>query len=296
MPSTPSAEFITFRGQPCIFLRLPQGDTAVVALYGAQVLSWLTADGRERLYLSPSAHFDGHSAIRGGVPLCFPQFNQRVLAGQPLAKHGFARTLPWALQGESVVGDGISATLLLTNDSATDSVWPYAFAAELTVSLCPGMLTIGLAVRNLDAQPWPFALALHTYLQVDDVTYTALHGLQGHTLWDAVTHLNQPDARSQQAEAALTFSGETDRVYGAVTHPVTVTYPGGTLALSQSPSLPELVVWNPGQALCSTLRDMPADGWRHMLCVEAACIDMPVVLAPGQRWNCWQQLSIVPAQ
>ena len=81
-----------FLGQPGLRLRLPCGDTAWVALQGAQVLSWV-ASGRERLYLSPKTLLDGQSAIRGGVPVCFPQFNQRG----PLPKHGFVRNLPWAV-------------------------------------------------------------------------------------------------------------------------------------------------------------------------------------------------------
>ena len=45
-------------GQPCLRLQLPCGDSALVALHGAQVLSWV-AGGCERLYLSPQAVFDG---------------------------------------------------------------------------------------------------------------------------------------------------------------------------------------------------------------------------------------------
>lgn len=293
-----TSELITFRGQPCLRLSLPAGDTALVALHGAQVLSWVTADGVERLYLSHEALFDGVSAIRGGVPLCFPQFNQRVLAGHALPKHGFARTLPWALKADTptpIGNDGaVSATLVLRDGADTQALWPHAFAAELTVTLGLGRLSVNVAVHNTDTQPWPFALALHTYLQVDDVTSAALFGLQGHALWDAVTHLDQPTVRSLQGEEALTFSQETDRVYGGVIRPVTVQHAGGGVVLSQSPNLPELVVWNPGQALCGALRDMPPDGWRHMLCVEAACIDTPVVLVPAERWVGWQQLSVVP--
>jgi glucose-6-phosphate 1-epimerase len=86
---------IEFRGQPA--LRATGGDAAVltVALHGAQVLSWTTADGVERLYLSPRAVFDGAAAIRGGVPICCPQFNQRGM----LPKHGFMRNLPWENRG-----------------------------------------------------------------------------------------------------------------------------------------------------------------------------------------------------
>ena len=279
-------------------LTLPAGDTALVSLHGAQVLSWTTADGVERLYLSPEAVFDGVSAIRGGVPLCFPQFNQRVLAGQTLPKHGFARTLPWALQAQtptSVGHDGsVSATLVLTDSAATLAIWPHTFAAVLTATLAPGRLTIHFAVENTDTQPWPFALALHTYVQVADVTATSLLGLQGHSLWDAVEHGGQANVRSRQLDAALTFAGETDRVYSGVSSAVDVQHAGGCVALTQSTSLPELVVWNPAEALCSALGDMPKSGWRHMLCVEAACIDTPVLLAAGEHWAGWQQLNVMP--
>ena len=38
---------------------------------------------------------------------------------------------------------------------------------------------------------------------------------------------------------------------------------------------------------------MPEDGYRHMLCVEAARIDEPVQLAPGAEWQGWQQLRVL---
>ena len=40
-----------FHGLPCLRLRA-HGASALLALHGAQVLSWLPADGRERLFLS----------------------------------------------------------------------------------------------------------------------------------------------------------------------------------------------------------------------------------------------------
>jgi len=61
----------TAQEEPCIRLKGSDGDSALVALHGAQVLSWVAGE-RERLYLSPRAVFDGQSAIRGGIALCFP--------------------------------------------------------------------------------------------------------------------------------------------------------------------------------------------------------------------------------
>jgi glucose-6-phosphate 1-epimerase len=84
---TDQIEMAELHGQPVIKLQTPEGAVALISLFGAQLLSWTPAGGEDRLYLSPKAIFDGHTAIRGGVPVCFPQF-----AGEgPLPKHGFAR-------------------------------------------------------------------------------------------------------------------------------------------------------------------------------------------------------------
>jgi len=83
---------VVFAGLPATELQLSCGDRLVVAQHGAHVLSWMAA-GRERLYLSPKSIMDGQAAIRGGIPVCFPQFNMR---GE-LPKHGFARHLPWTV-------------------------------------------------------------------------------------------------------------------------------------------------------------------------------------------------------
>ena len=70
---------------------------------------------------------------------------------------------------------------------------------------------------------------------------------------------------------------------------------GDSTRLTQSASLSETVVWNPGVERCAALNDLPPDGYRHMLCVEAACINTPVMLAPGQSWSGWQALDVLPA-
>jgi glucose-6-phosphate 1-epimerase len=75
--------------------------------------------------------------------------------------------------------------------------------------------------------------------------------------------------------------------------PLRLVQPSGTLEITQSASCTETVVWNPGAELCAKLPDMPADGYRHMLCVEAARIDEQVTLAPGAQWQCWQQLNVL---
>lgn len=51
---------------------LPTGQRVEVLLYGATVISWKSANGKENLFLSSKAILDGSKPVRGGIPLVFP--------------------------------------------------------------------------------------------------------------------------------------------------------------------------------------------------------------------------------
>ena len=275
----------TFAGLRACELALPQGDRLLVALHGAHVLSWVSG-GQERLYLSPQSILDGQAAIRGGVPVCFPQFNQRGPMAERLPKHGFVRNLTWQADAPELSADSAQLCLHLQENDRTREWWPQAFALQLHITLRPGMLRIGLKVHNTNtstSQPLAFSGALHTYLAVPDVTRAQLQGLGGQAEWDAVanTHANAADT--------LQFAAEFDRVYAASAQALRL---NDQLHIQQSASWANTVVWNPAQALCQRLVDMPEDGWRHMLCVEAAQVFEPIHLPAGERWEGWQQLTV----
>ncbi len=270
-----------FRGQPCLRLQWGPQDGVLVALHGAHVLSWI-ADGQERLYLSPTAVFDGKGAIRGGVPVCFPQFNERG----PLPKHGFARNLAWApapARREAAGGD-VVLDLQLASSPATQALWPAGFAFGLQIRLGPDRLQIDLSARNTGEREWSFTGALHTYLRVRDIGAVHVEGLDGQACWDALA-----DTRAVHA-GTVRFAGEYDRVFRAAPGPLTVVDADSRLQITQSPSFADTVVWNPGPA--KRLADMPADGFAQMLCVEAAQVEQPLTLAPGASWSGWQRLAL----
>jgi glucose-6-phosphate 1-epimerase len=273
----------TFAGLPACELALPAGDCLVVALHGAHVLSWVSG-GHERLYLSPQSLMDGQAAIRGGVPVCFPQFNQRGPMADRLPKHGFARNVAWMADAAELSDDHARLTLRLKDNAQTRQWWPQAFEAQLHIDLSPGELQITLGVHNTDAQPLAFSGALHTYLSVPDVTQATLQGLGGQPEWDSLADTHA------QAEDTIRFAAEFDRVYEAGPQPMTLNQ---TLQISQSPSWANTVVWNPEQDLCKRLTDMPDDGWRQMLCVEAAQVYTPITLPAGGRWAGWQRLQVL---
>ena len=90
----------------------------------------------------------------------------------------------------------------------------------------------------------------------------------------------------------MRFGAETDRVYPRAADALQLQAAGQPwLEIAQDELWRETVVWNPGPVLCATLKDMEADSWQHMLCVEAAAIDAVVVVAPGQRWQAAQTLK-----
>jgi glucose-6-phosphate 1-epimerase len=272
----------TFAGLPAVELVLPQGDTLRVTLHGAQVLSWVSG-GQERLYLSPQSVMDGKAAMRGGVPVCFPQFNQRGPMADRLPKHGFARNLPWQADVPVLSADSAELSLYLRDNDRTRAWWPQAFALQLNITMHPGALRISLNVHNTDTQPLAFSGALHTYLAVSDVTRAQLQGLGGQAEWDAVANTHAIAADTLQ------FAAEFDRVYAASAQALRL---NDQLHIQQSASWANTVVWNPAQALCQRLADMPEDGWRHMLCVEAAQVFEPIHLPAGERWEGWQQLTV----
>lgn len=85
-----------------------QGETAEVFLHGAHVTSWKSASGQERLFVSKQALFQPPKAIRGGVPVCFPQFG----ALGPLGQHGFARNTEFEVEGGNSWGVTLASSLL----------------------------------------------------------------------------------------------------------------------------------------------------------------------------------------
>ena len=259
--------------------------SAFVAAQGAQVLSWQAGDGIERLYLSASTGgmtHDGRKAvpIRGGVPVCFPQFSDRG----PMVKHGFARNLPWRMHDHALA----SLTMTLHDNDASRQHWPHAFDAQLGVHLGPSSLEIMLNVTNTGSEPFSYMAALHTYLQVDDVRRIQLYGLQDLLYQDATDNCTV----KTQTEPGLPISGEVDRVYLNTPGTVRMVEQDCTLLTLTQRGFFDTVVWNPGSDRARMLADMPDEDWLHMLCIEAACASAAVTILPGASWKGSQRLSV----
>lgn len=255
-----------------VTLRNAAGDAAVIGLYGGQLLSWRTAHHGEQLYLSPWPTAPG-KPVRGGVPVCFPQFAERG----PLPKHGYARTSVWALARASAQPEPVASAVLRL-----------APALELEVRLGDGWIELYLRATNTDRAPLTFTAALHTYFAVPDVRQASVHGLQSTGYEDALDGF----ALKREQAAAVTFDGELDRVYHAVPGPLELLAPGAPRRRIAQEGFTDVVVWNPGPEKAARLGDMPPQDWARMVCVEAGAIAAPITLQAGDRWVGMQRCSI----
>ena len=136
-------------------LKGPGGARATVYRHGAHVTAWATADGVERLFVSEEAVFKPPKAIRGGIPVCFPQFGDLGPLG---AQHGFARNSEWAV----VPGSQEEGKVAMRLEPIAEQLelWPHKFALTLTFSLTGDSLTIDLALENTGSAPLTFTVAL----------------------------------------------------------------------------------------------------------------------------------------
>lgn len=71
-PLAPTPQVSISEDNSRVTANLPTGERVEILLYGATVISWKSANGKENLFLSEKAHLDGSKPVRGGIPIVFP--------------------------------------------------------------------------------------------------------------------------------------------------------------------------------------------------------------------------------
>lgn len=265
-------------------IRVVAADGACAELleHGAHLCSWHPAGGGEQLFLSTKSEFSEGAAIRGGVPIVFPQFSGLGV----LPKHGFARNAQWKLlsAGQTEQGAG-QAVFELQENIARLMIWPHVFRAEYRVTLAGDTLQLDFSVSNTGDTAFQFTTALHTYFRVQDIAETQIHGLGSLSYRDTVTGQNA----CQQNEDILKIAGELDRIYADVRQPIVIKQAQQEVVVTQA-GFVDAVVWNPGAEKSAQLVDMEEDGYQRYVCVEAAAIMQPILLEPGRQWQGMQRM------
>lgn len=280
-------------GLDIVILKDPRGFTAQVHLYGGQVTSWKDNNGEELLFVSSKAIFKPPKAIRGGIPICFPQFSNLG----SIEQHGFARNRFWSIDQNPAplptnLDDQAFVDLILKLvDEDVAKMWSNSFEFRLRVTLGPhGELGLTARVRNVDSKPFTFTIAFHTYFSVSDISEVRIEGLE--TL-DYLDNLQNRQRFTEQGDA-LTFETEVDRIYlntptkiAIIDHELKRTF------VLKKDGFPDAVVWNPWERKAKAMADFGDEEYKHMICVEPAAIEKPITLKPGEEWRGRQKVSTV---
>lgn len=201
-----------------------------------------------------------------------------------MQKHGFARLLVWSADPAEVLADGRAhQSFSLKSCDATRKYWPYDFEALVNITLGATDLEMRLRVINTGKMPFAFTAALHSYFAAN-LSDAQLLGLAGRPYEDSAAG----GSWRVQEEGAVTFGSELDRIYPAVGEELTLISDGQRLRIA-SEGFRDIVVWNPGPTLAAALPDLGFGQHMHFVCIEAAHVLSPIVLAPGESW-CGAQL------
>ncbi|KAL5149492.1 putative glucose-6-phosphate 1-epimerase [Glycine soja] len=269
-----------------VILRDPRGSSAEVYLYGAHVTSWKNEQAEELLFLSSKAIFKPPKPIRGGIPICFPQFSNLG----PLDSHGFARNRFWTIDDSpppflTNTPSKAFVDLILKPSEDDIKIWPHRVALGSGGDL---MMTSRIRNTNIDGKPFSFTFANHTYFSVE----VRVEGLE--TL-DYLDNLQKRERFTEQGDA-LTFESEFDRIYLSTPTKIAILdHEKKRTIVLRKDGLPDAVVWNPWDKKAKAMSDFGDDEYKYMLCVEAAAIEKPITLKPGEEWKGRLELSTVPS-
>lgn len=250
-----------------------------ISLYAAHVLSW-TVKGKEQLFLSSKAVLDSPpTAIRGGIPLCWPQFGGfDVAEGAPGKKHGFVRNSPgWEIAEKQAD----SCVLTLTPDDEMMVVWPHKFLLRYSISIQGASLKLALEVVNTSDAPLEFTGCLHSYWRCSDVAMCTVQGLQG-TKVDVGIGTSFSGV-SVEDRHAVPFQGEVEMIFADATDAVMLMEAGQPRLKVTKSNWDGWVLWNIGAEKAGGMKDLGDGEWIKYVCVEPVA-SKAVKVEPGKVW------------
>jgi len=251
---------------------------AVICLYGAQILSFRPKNGPDLLWMSPLSYFESGRAIRGGIPICFPWFGPHKSNTQK-PQHGFGRLMSWNVveTAELLTGETVIRLELCSSD-ATIPFWPHDFCAQLSV-LVGKTLEVTLKVANISSLPFDYSCALHTYYNVSAIENISISGL-------GQTHYLKNDEPGDfiQEDQLLEIHQLEDRHYYNTEATCIIDDPIFKRKVRVEKSGSKVTtVWNPWAENCAKISDMPDDGYKSFVCIEAVnSLDNTIYLNPGE--------------
>ncbi|NIZ47211.1 D-hexose-6-phosphate mutarotase [Entomospira nematocerorum] len=259
------------------FIQLENTDYEVlISGYGAQVLALQPKnDSADWLWLSDQSPLEVGKAVRGGIPICWPNFGNDPDGKLP--KHGFARLQNWRLKGEQEKerDQSVAVSFILRDNAFSRQYWPYAFELEMAIRLTRQGLECELTTTNRDVVPFYYSEAFHPYFHVSHIKNIQVYGLDGCTylvdgsgesgIWHDDTSCDAiHDNTFFNVESSLRLE---DKEWGR------------SLSLEKC-GASDWIIWNPHVQGAKEIKDMADDSYASMVCVEPAT-SKKVEILPG---------------
>lgn len=259
------SENVTFyKGQgDLIFVKIRSNSaTASISLHGAHIISFIPNGRRDTLWVSQECIFKAGTAIRGGIPVCWPWFGAHP-SDSSKPSHGFVRNRYWNVKSVEEEKDQTVITFFLKDDEKTRTVWDYSFEVNLEVKLSDKM-EVNLISRNFGDKPFTVGGALHSYFSVSEVADISIKGLESVNYVDALQ-----DMQTAKQDGAITFKEEVDRVYIDTPHTCAIIDPAfnDSIKVSKSGSQ-STVIWNPWIEKAKRLPGYGDEEYHNMVCIE----------------------------
>lgn len=290
------------------------GANCTIYPFGATLTSYQTGSGKELLFLSKDAILDGSKAIRGGVPLCFPQFGQPE---KSMPQHGFLRINYWKEVAGSRLDDdeaaGVSMELSLKDVvNARGGKWDTDTKLDVkctyTVKINGDGFTTTIVMDNIGKESWDFQVLFHTYFLVHagaamDGKQCNVKGLEGYTVQDKVSGT---DGSVLGADPVTLPETIIDRVYTAPKDKVDLNLsfaagPSNNLSLTASGEVDGTkvpitgVVWNPHAEKAKATPDFGDEQYVDMICVEPGMVKDVPLLEGGKKATFTQTVTCLTA-
>merc|ERR1712232_448128 len=259
------------------------GSSCKVSTYAAHLLSWCPCPGNEQVFLGEMAKVgEPGLAIRGGVPICWPQFGTFENAADSCKlKHGFVRTSSkWIVLRQS--NDSVS--LVLKADVETLKDWAKDFEFVYTISLSADSVRMEMEVINSNSSPLEFTGCLHSYWRRGSSENCAVEGLKGVKFDTGISSCFRGDAVEDRSSVPFVDAKETQLLYGDAGDSVTLVEDGKRRLRLTKSNMPDWIFWNTGAENGSNIKDLKEGEYKKYVCVEPGFASCPVRVAPGASW------------
>ncbi len=259
--------------------------TAEVSLYGGQMLQCRHQDSAHPvIWLGKQASFAPGTAIRGGIPLCWPWFGASPYPDRP--PQGFARLYDW----EIAARDKDFIRMILPEAKIPLSLRDFPFELSTEIRLAD-YIEISLDMKNCGDHPVELSMALHTYLAVSDCEQIEIRGLEN------IPHTVKNGPEQPGESLPLRCQGECCRLYYPHSGTAMIVDPIWKRAiLLEKCNSNSTLIWNPGAERAAQIPDLGPGEYKGMVCVEAnrAGADK-LLLQPGIPVCLKQKIRLFPS-